>query len=115
MNDLTLVIGNKNYSSWSLRPWLAMRHAGIPFDERLLRLFDGQWKEAITAVSPSGRVPVLLHGERTVWETLAILEYVNEFSRTPGSGPPTATPAPRPARSRTRCTRASSRCAPTCP
>jgi len=79
MSNLTLVIGNKNYSSWSLRPWLAMRYAGIPFDERLLRLFDGQWKEAITAVSPSGRVPVLLHGERTVWETLAILEYVNEL------------------------------------
>ncbi|MDE0711074.1 MAG: glutathione S-transferase family protein [Rhodospirillales bacterium] len=79
MSNLTLVIGNKNYSSWSLRPWLAMRHAGIPFDERLLRLFDDHWKEAITAVSPSGRVPVLLHGERTVWETLAILEYVNEL------------------------------------
>ena len=84
MNDLTLVIGNKNYSSWSLRPWLAMRHAGIPFDERLLLLFDENWKEAIAAVSPSDRVPVLLHGERTVWETLAILEYVNELF--PGAG-----------------------------
>ncbi len=79
MSELTLVIGNKNYSSWSLRPWLAMRHAGIPFDERLLLLFDENWKEAIAALSPSGRVPVLLHGERTIWETLAILEYVNEL------------------------------------
>lgn len=79
MSDLTLVIGNKNYSSWSLRPWLAMRHAGILFDERLLLLFDENWKEAIAALSPSGRVPVLLHGERTMWETLAILEYVNEL------------------------------------
>ncbi len=79
MSELTLVIGNKNYSSWSLRPWLAMRHAGIPFHERLLLLFDENWKEAIAAVSPSGRVPVLLHGARTVWETLAILEYVNEL------------------------------------
>ena len=79
MSGLTLVIGNKNYSTWSLRPWLALRHAGIPFDERLLLLFDENWKEAIAAVSPSGRVPVLLHGERTVWETLAIIEYANEL------------------------------------
>ena len=79
MTDLTLVIGNKNYSSWSLRPWLALRHAGIPFDERLLLLCGEDWKEAIAAVSPSRRVPVLLHGERTVWETLAILEYAHEL------------------------------------
>ncbi len=79
MSDLTLVIGNKNYSSWSLRPWLALRHAGIPFEERLLLLSGENWKEAIAAVSPSGRVPVLLHGERTVWETLAIIEYANEL------------------------------------
>ena len=79
MSDLTLVIGNKNYSSWSLRPWLALRHAGIPFSERLLLLSGENWKEAIAAVSPSGRVPVLLHGERTVWETLAIIEYANEL------------------------------------
>ena len=79
MSDLTLIIGNKNYSSWSLRPWLALRHAGIPFDERLLLLFDENWKEAIAAVSPSGRVPVLQHGERIVWETLAIIEYANEL------------------------------------
>ena len=79
MSDLTLVIGNKNYSSWSLRAWLALRHAGIPFDERLLLLCGEDWKEAIAAVSPSRRVPVLLHGERTVWETLAILEYAHEL------------------------------------
>ena len=79
MSDLTLIIGNKNYSSWSLRPWLALRHAGIPFDERLLLLCGENWKEAIAAVSPSGRVPVLLHGEHSIWETLAIIEYVNEL------------------------------------
>ena len=79
MNDLTLVIGNKNYSSWSLRAWLALRHAEVPFSERLLRLSGENWKEAIAAVSPSRRVPVLLHGERTVWETLAILEYAHEL------------------------------------
>ncbi|MDE0113211.1 MAG: glutathione S-transferase family protein [Albidovulum sp.] len=97
MSDLTLVIGNKNYSSWSLRPWLAMRHAGIPFNERLLLLFDENWKNAISAVSPSGRVPVLLHGERPVWETLAILEYVNELF--PGAG---IWPADRDARAHAR-------------
>ena len=79
MDDLTLVIGNKNYSSWSLRPWLAMRNAGIPFEERLILLFDENWKESVANVSPSGRVPALLHGGRKVWETLAILEYVNEL------------------------------------
>ena len=79
MSDLTLVIGNKNYSSWSLRPWLALRHAGIPFAEKMVLLFDENWKEAIAAVSPSRRVPVLLHGERTIWETLAILEYAHEL------------------------------------
>ena len=79
MSEFTLIIGNKNYSSWSLRPWLALRHAGIPFDERLLLLFNENWKEAIAAVSPSGRVPVLQHCGRTVWETLAIIEYANEL------------------------------------
>ena len=74
MSNLTLIIGNKNYSSWSLRPWLALRHAGIPFTERLMPLSGENWKEATTGVSPSGRVPVLLHGKRTIWESLAILE-----------------------------------------
>ena len=79
MCSLTLVIGNKNYSSWSLRPWLALRHAGIPFTERLIPLSDENWDEAITGVSPSRRVPVLLHGEGTIGESLAILEYVHEL------------------------------------
>ena len=79
MSELTLVIGNKNYSSWSLRPWLALRHAGMPFAERMILLFDENWKEAIAAVSPSGRVPVLLQGGCTVWETLVILEDAHEL------------------------------------
>ncbi len=78
MSDYTLFIGNKNYSSWSLRPWLAMKVAGIEFTEKLIPLFDDDWRANIAAVSPSGKVPVLQDGETTVWETLAILEYLAE-------------------------------------
>ncbi|MBL6932757.1 MAG: glutathione S-transferase family protein [Rhodospirillales bacterium] len=78
MGDYTLYIGNKNYSSWSLRPWLAMKVAGIPFDEKLILLFDDDWKANIAKVSPSARVPVLCDGDLTIWETMAILEYLAE-------------------------------------
>ena len=78
MSNYTLYIGNKNYSSWSLRPWLAMKVAGIPFEEKLILLFDDNWKANIAAVSPSARVPVLVDGDLTVWETMAILEYLAE-------------------------------------
>lgn len=78
MSNYTLYIGNKNYSSWSLRPWLAMKVAGIPFEEKLILLFDDDWKENIARVSPSARVPVLVDGDLTIWETMAILEYVAE-------------------------------------
>lgn len=78
MSDYTLYIGNKNYSSWSLRPWLAMKVAGIPFEEQLILLFDNNWKQNIAAVSPSARVPVLVDGDLTIWETMAILEYLAE-------------------------------------
>ena len=54
---LLLILGNKNLSSWSLRPWLLLRHAGIPFDERVLPFEAPGWRDAITALSPSGRVP----------------------------------------------------------
>ncbi len=82
MTGLKLILGNKNYSSWSLRPWLAMRHAGIEFDEEVVRLnFDGEGASNahLKAYSPVGRVPVLLHGEAAIWESLAILEYVAEL------------------------------------
>ncbi len=78
MSDYTLYIGNKNYSSWSLRPWLAMKVAGIPFEEKLILLFDEDWKENIAKVSPSARVPVLTDGDLTIWETMAIVEYLAE-------------------------------------
>jgi glutathione S-transferase len=75
---LALVIGNKNYSSWSLRPWLAMKAAGIAFDETLISLDAKDFKARVTALGGVGRVPVLIDGEVRVWESLAILEYLAE-------------------------------------
>ncbi|MDR3374165.1 MAG: glutathione S-transferase family protein [Ancalomicrobiaceae bacterium] len=76
---MKLVIGNKRYSSWSLRPWLVLTHFGIEFDEQLIRLDEPETKAEILAVSPSGRVPCLIDGGISVWETLAIIEYVAEI------------------------------------
>jgi glutathione S-transferase len=76
--SLTLIVGNKNYSSWSLRPWLAMRHAGLAFDEVPIRLGQPDTTAQILRHSPSGRVPCLLDGALAVWDSLAICEYVNE-------------------------------------
>ena len=74
----TLFIGNKNYSSWSLRPWLLMTELGIPFEERLIPFADGGSWEKFRAFSPTGQVPCLHHGPRVVWESLAIAEYLGE-------------------------------------
>jgi glutathione S-transferase len=79
---LTLYIGNKNYSSWSMRPWVLLKQAGIPFKEVKLRFdaFDGDshFKQEILKVSPAGRVPVLVDDGFVVWDTLAIAEYAAE-------------------------------------
>jgi len=75
---LHLIIGNKNYSSWSFRPWLAMKVAGIAFEETVISLEAKDFKTRIIAMSGAGRVPVLIDGEIRVWESLAILEYVAE-------------------------------------
>lgn len=75
---LTLVIGNKNYSSWSLRPWIALRAAGIAFEEIVIPLYEPGSAERILEYSPAGKVPVLLDGDVRVWESLAILEHVAE-------------------------------------
>ena len=75
---LRLIIGNKNYSSWSLRPWLAMTVAGIPFEETVISLDAPDFKARLLAVSPAGKVPVLIDGDMHVWESLAILEYLAE-------------------------------------
>ncbi|MEZ5640813.1 MAG: glutathione S-transferase family protein [Burkholderiaceae bacterium] len=79
---LKLYIGNKNYSSWSMRPWVLMKQAGIPFEEVKLRFDsfsgDSQFKQRLGKVSPAGKVPVLTDGELVVWDTLAIAEYLAE-------------------------------------
>ena len=78
MSRLHLVIANKNYSSWSMRPWLAMSMAGLPFNETVIPLDTPATKAAIAQHSQAGRLPVLHHGQITVWESLAILEYLAE-------------------------------------
>jgi len=75
---MKLVIGNKTYSSWSLRPWLLMKHFSIPFEEILIKLDQPGTTSEILKYSPSGRVPALIDGDLIVWESLAIMEYLNE-------------------------------------
>lgn len=74
----TLIIGNKNYSSWSLRPWIALRATGIAFTEQKLGFFTEEFSRRVGAVSPAGLVPVLLDGDFAVWDSLAICEYLAE-------------------------------------
>lgn len=85
---LTLVIANKNYSSWSMRPWVLLRGRGIPFRERMLKFESREWSEQIARLSPSGLVPVLWEGEPgagfATWDTLAIAERLHELF--PGGG-----------------------------
>ena len=79
---MKLYIGNKNYSSWSMRSWVLLTQAGIPFDEVMLRFDaftpDSNFKAALRDVSPTGKVPVLVDGDLVVWDTLAIAEYLAE-------------------------------------
>jgi glutathione S-transferase len=75
---MLLIIGNKNYSSWSFRPWIAMKAVGIAFEERVISLNDPEFKRAIAPVSQNGKVPALDDGGVHVWESLAILEYLAE-------------------------------------
>jgi len=88
---LTLLVGNKNYSSWSLRAWIMLRHAGLEFDELLVPLDQPGTAAAIRAFNPAGLVPALRHDGLLVWESLAICEYACELS---GRGLP-ADPAAR--------------------
>jgi glutathione S-transferase len=74
--SLRLIIGNKNYSSWSLRPWIAMKVAGLPFEETVLPLYQPGSRDAVLKYSPTGKVPVLVDGDMVIWESLAILDHL---------------------------------------
>ena len=78
MSQFTLVIANKAYSSWSLRPWLVLKQAGIPFTEKRIPLFRSESEAALREFTPAGKVPVLLDGPLTIWDSLAICEYLAE-------------------------------------
>lgn len=77
--SLTLYVGSKRYSSWSLRPYLALAHTGAPFETTTILLDRPETKASIAAVNPAGRVPVLHHDELVVWDSIAICEYVAEL------------------------------------
>lgn len=79
MNDFTLGIGDKNLSSWSLRPWFLMTQAGVPFTEENIRLDRPESKGVLKEKSPSGLVPYLIHGNVKIWDSLAIMEYLNDL------------------------------------
>ena len=95
MGKPLLVIGNKNYSSWSLRAWLMLKHAGVDFDELRIPLYVEGYKEKLFSCSPAGKVPVYRDGDLLVWDTLAIGEYLYETC-------PSLWPAQREARARAR-------------
>jgi glutathione S-transferase len=92
----TLYVGNKNYSSWSMRPWVLMRALGIDFEERVTPFHLNHGEGDFRKFSPTGRVPCLVHGELTVWDSLAIAEYLAERH-------PCVWPAPADARAYARC------------
>ncbi len=92
----TLYIANKNYSSWSLRPWVLLRELGIPFEEKLVKFDTGSSWQTFRTFSPSGKVPCLVDGAITVWDSLAITEYLAEAH-------PGVWPAGKAARAWARC------------
>jgi glutathione S-transferase len=100
MSELTLIIGNRNYSSWSMRAWLALEQTGAPFREEMIWFDEDEDRRQRLAHSPTGRVPVLHHGERTIWDSLAIGEYLAE--KFPEAGLWPSDPAAR-ARARSLC------------
>lgn len=110
---LKLYIGNKNYSSWSMRPWVLLRQLGIPFEEVMVRFDDMQasspFKQTMLALTPTGNVPLLVDGNLAVWDSLSIVEYVAEYMTTQVTSDParqnaarSAWPADPAARARAR-------------
>lgn len=87
MSGIELVIANQNYSSWSLRPWLALKQTGLPFSLTVIPLKQDDTKAQILARSPSGKVPALIHDGLTVWDSLAICEYLAELAPDAGLWP----------------------------
>ncbi|KQT51420.1 hypothetical protein ASG47_00505 [Devosia sp. Leaf420] len=73
---MKLLVGNRNYSTWSLRPWLVLRHFDLPFEDEVLMLSGPRWRETLAERSPTGKVPVLIDGDLALPETLAIIEYL---------------------------------------
>jgi glutathione S-transferase len=106
---MKLILGNKNYSSWSWRPWIAMKVAGLAFDEEVISLNAPDFKQRLLQVSGTGKVPTLIDGDIHVWESLAILEYVAEKFPQAKLWPADRSAHAR-ARSPTRCTRPFCRC-----
>jgi glutathione S-transferase len=80
VDELSLIMGNRNYSSWSLRPWILMKHLGLAFSERVLPLDTPQFARDIVALSPTRRVPILRHGDLLIWDSFAICEYASELA-----------------------------------
>src|SRR5579863_8831295 len=78
MADFTIYLGNKNYSSWSLRPWLALKQTGAEFEEVVIPLGEAATRGTVLRHSPSGKVPALKHKDLTIWDSLAICEYLAE-------------------------------------
>jgi glutathione S-transferase len=97
---MKLVIANKNYSSWSMRPWILLKQLAIPFEEEKLSFNDPTFKARVRAISPAGKVPILVDGDLTIWDSLAIIEYLAE--RFPEKGVWPAASAAR-ARARSVC------------
>ena len=87
---MKLLIGNRNYSTWSLRPWLVLKHFEIPFEDEILQLSGPRWRETLAERSPTGKVPVLIDDDLVIPETIAIIEYLAERPKRPcacaGSG-----------------------------
>ena len=87
MPEFTIYLANKNYSSWSLRGWLMLKQTGIAFDEVVIPLYESQSRAEILRHAPSGKLPTLVHGKVTVWESLAIGEYLAEVFPNAGLWP----------------------------
>lgn len=87
MSEFTLIIGNKNISSWSLRAYLVLKHADVNFDEVLINLRPTLDREKLDKLTPAGKVPTVIHGNHYIWDSLAIAEYFNELFPTKGFWP----------------------------